>query len=306
MDCSPPGSSVHGLSQARILWWVASPFSRGSPWSRDRTWVYHIAGRCFAIWATREDQAGLSPSFLCFHSPLAMAGAMSPSVTQSEKKRLHCCFLHVLDLKSIWPLAVMWQVFIKRKLVGSRPFQLGSKPWTLQQVGFGELLQEPVPDTLEEANLHRLSSLGPQCRGHPDYAKNKRGEPNPWATRFSRHLTGSCLAHGPWGKEAWHGWEPWRDPWCGHAVRDPRGVTPGKSWVEGNPPRRTYCTRQASWGCGPRGAYAGSGPLGSENRHCVASSRDGPWPHHGCTHALLLPRPRILSFLFNFLFCIGL
>ena len=30
MDCSPPGSSVHGISQARILEWVAIPFSRGS------------------------------------------------------------------------------------------------------------------------------------------------------------------------------------------------------------------------------------------------------------------------------------
>ena len=31
MDCSPPGSSVHGILQARILEWVAMPFSRGSP-----------------------------------------------------------------------------------------------------------------------------------------------------------------------------------------------------------------------------------------------------------------------------------
>ena len=32
MDCSPPGSSVHGILQARILEWVAIPFSRGSSW----------------------------------------------------------------------------------------------------------------------------------------------------------------------------------------------------------------------------------------------------------------------------------
>ena len=35
MDCSPPGSSVHGISQARILKWVAIPFSRGSSQPRD-------------------------------------------------------------------------------------------------------------------------------------------------------------------------------------------------------------------------------------------------------------------------------
>ena len=35
MDCSPPGSSVHGISQARILEWVAMPSSRGSSQPRD-------------------------------------------------------------------------------------------------------------------------------------------------------------------------------------------------------------------------------------------------------------------------------
>ena len=39
MDCSPPGSSVHGIFQARILEWVAIPFSRGSSRCTDRTWV---------------------------------------------------------------------------------------------------------------------------------------------------------------------------------------------------------------------------------------------------------------------------
>ena len=53
-DCSPPGSSVHGILQTRILEWVAIPFSRGSSWPRGRTWVSHIGGRLFTVWATRE------------------------------------------------------------------------------------------------------------------------------------------------------------------------------------------------------------------------------------------------------------
>ena len=56
MDCSPPGSSVHGILQARILKWVAISFSRGSSRPRDRTWVSCIAGWYFTIWATREVQ----------------------------------------------------------------------------------------------------------------------------------------------------------------------------------------------------------------------------------------------------------
>ena len=39
IGCSLPGSSVHGILQARILEWVAIPLSRGSSQPRDRTWV---------------------------------------------------------------------------------------------------------------------------------------------------------------------------------------------------------------------------------------------------------------------------
>ena len=48
MDCSPPGSSVHGILQARILEWVAMPSSRGSSQPRDRTQVSFIAGSSLA------------------------------------------------------------------------------------------------------------------------------------------------------------------------------------------------------------------------------------------------------------------
>ena len=54
MDCSPPGSSVHGILQARILEWAAISFSRGSSRSRNWTWVSCIAGRLFTDWATRK------------------------------------------------------------------------------------------------------------------------------------------------------------------------------------------------------------------------------------------------------------
>ena len=52
MDCNLPGSSVHGMFQARILEWVS--FSRRSSRPRDWTHVSHIVGRRFTIWATRE------------------------------------------------------------------------------------------------------------------------------------------------------------------------------------------------------------------------------------------------------------
>jgi len=54
MDCSLPGSSLHGILQARVLEWGAISFSRGSSRPRDQTRVSHIPGRGFNLWATRE------------------------------------------------------------------------------------------------------------------------------------------------------------------------------------------------------------------------------------------------------------
>ena len=54
MDCSLPGSCDHGLLQARVVDWIAISFSRRSSQPRDQTQVFHIAGRCFIIWATRK------------------------------------------------------------------------------------------------------------------------------------------------------------------------------------------------------------------------------------------------------------
>ena len=60
MDCSLPGSSIHGILQARIVEWVAISFSRGSSQPRDQTRVSRIAGRCFTTCATRV---------VCNHEP---------------------------------------------------------------------------------------------------------------------------------------------------------------------------------------------------------------------------------------------
>ena len=65
MDCSPTGSSVHGIFQARIEQWVAISFSRGSSQPMDRTQVSHTAGRRFTLWASREAQASVGPGKLC-------------------------------------------------------------------------------------------------------------------------------------------------------------------------------------------------------------------------------------------------
>ena len=70
MDYSLPGSSVHGILQARILEWVAIPFSRGSSQPRDRTWFSCIAGGFFTVWATRAAQK--LPNYQVFETKWAL------------------------------------------------------------------------------------------------------------------------------------------------------------------------------------------------------------------------------------------
>ena len=54
MGCSLPGSSVHGIFQARVLEWVAISFSRGSSQPKGQTRVSRTTGRRLTVWASRE------------------------------------------------------------------------------------------------------------------------------------------------------------------------------------------------------------------------------------------------------------
>ena len=64
MDCSLPGFSVHGILQARILEWVAIPFSRRSSQRRDWTRIFCTAGRFFTVWDTKGRRNSPQPSVL--------------------------------------------------------------------------------------------------------------------------------------------------------------------------------------------------------------------------------------------------
>ena len=70
VDCSPPGSSVHGMLQARILEWVSMPSSRGSSPPSDRTqvsYVLHTGRRVLyhcATWETYKLDTVFGPKYL--------------------------------------------------------------------------------------------------------------------------------------------------------------------------------------------------------------------------------------------------
>ena len=74
--------TVHGILQARILGWVAFPFSRGPPQLRDQTQVSCIAGRFFTSWATSIATLVIGVSF-CFSAPITCRCSLLVVFTQN-------------------------------------------------------------------------------------------------------------------------------------------------------------------------------------------------------------------------------
>ena len=62
MDCRPPDSSANGILQARIMEWVAIPFSKGSSWPKDWTLDLCITGRLFTVVTPQETEPDLPAS----------------------------------------------------------------------------------------------------------------------------------------------------------------------------------------------------------------------------------------------------
>ena len=100
MDRGSPGSSVHGILQARILEQVAISFSRGSSWPRNLTQVSCITGRFFTDWATRETlgrpaKQGLPPCMwerLTAPGDSRWAGSQDSELVWEQERRLCSTF----------------------------------------------------------------------------------------------------------------------------------------------------------------------------------------------------------------------
>ena len=109
MDYGPPGSSVHGIFQAKILEWVAIPFSRGCSRLGDQTWVSCIAGRSFTTWLTWEAQI-YTNAMLCLSS-------VSLSLSSCP---FNLCGRNVFSIRVYYSDAETW-TFAHQGLVGLNP-----------------------------------------------------------------------------------------------------------------------------------------------------------------------------------------
>ena len=96
LDCSPPGFSIRGILQARVLKWVAIPFSRESSQPRDWIQVSCLAGRFFTIWATREAHVYTS----VYKKHALKTDKQKVTMVSKQQTRLEAsCFLYHLGQK---------------------------------------------------------------------------------------------------------------------------------------------------------------------------------------------------------------
>ena len=146
LDCSPPGSSVHGISQARILEWVAVS-SSGSFWPRDRTCiscVSCIAGRFFTCWAIGE-------------APRGDQGLLYNWIQFSiEPTLLHYCFFW-LFLQPEGTRLERFRIFIQVIDPGKKapPTEMGEKA----MAPHSSTLAWKIPWTEEPGRLQSMGSL---------------------------------------------------------------------------------------------------------------------------------------------------
>ena len=121
VDCSPPGLSVHGVPQARILQWVAVPFSRGPSRLRDWTWISWTAGRFFTISATSHTAAAAKSlqSCLTLCDPIEGSPPGSPVPGILQERTLEWV---AISFSNAWK----WEVKVK---LLSRVWLLVT-PWT--------------------------------------------------------------------------------------------------------------------------------------------------------------------------------
>ena len=188
MDCSLPGSSVHGIFEARVLEWGAISFSRGSSRTRDRTRVSRIVGRCFTIWAIRElwmwelnYKESWIPKNWCFET-VVLEKTFESALNCKEIKPVNPkgnqsrIFIGRTDAEAETP--ILWPPDVKNRLIGKDPD--AGKDGRQEEKGMTE--DEMV------GWHHQLD--GHEFEQAPGYG----------------HGQGSLACCSPWGRRARHDW----------------------------------------------------------------------------------------------------
>ena len=224
MDCNPPGSSVHGILQARILEWVATSFSRVSSQPRDWTWVSCIARRFFTEEGDHRGWDGWMASLTRWTwvwvksgswwwtgrpGVLWFMGSQSRTrlsdwtelshqgVVYCSRERHQINTLYTLNLHNI-----MWQLHIKRKRLRRQKLE----PYSHRRLGqVPELTPELTPELqasglLTDSSSAHLNKLDLQTP-HSGTERVISSLPDPsgriWADRTWQLQTKTCASVSP-------------------------------------------------------------------------------------------------------------
>ena len=131
IDCSPPGSSVHGILQTKILEGVAISCSRGSFQLRNQTWVSCISGRLFTDWAMMEtlnamDLFNLLFSVLSFQKEFSLYRFLKIYIIFVQKLAIEVGIREYLQTKVEKTFICIYIIFTRRKItyIISRNFKV--------------------------------------------------------------------------------------------------------------------------------------------------------------------------------------
>ena len=147
MNCTPPGSSLHGILQARVLERGAISFSKGSSRPRDQNRVSHIPGRRFNLWATREApgcenwtyEESWAPKNWCFWT-VVLEKTLESLLDYKEIQPVHpkgdqsWIFIGRTDAEAETP--ILWPPDAKNWLIGKDPE--AGKDWRWEEKGMTE------------------------------------------------------------------------------------------------------------------------------------------------------------------------
>ena len=206
MDCSLRGSSIHGISQARVLDWVAISFSRESSPPRNRTWVSLIVGRRFKVWATREALCKYDRKlFRKFRN-----SRPAKTLSADQKQRIK-------DLEQRFPWKQDGTILRNRKCEPHSCPRCWGDGWTKErEASFQEILetiQLPTPVRTGGAAMKAGTSgkdagksdeLGARRRGRWSSCKAERDWTRPWTwilgsrTQFQVRLWCCSRESSPW------------------------------------------------------------------------------------------------------------
>ena len=131
MDCSLPGSSVHGILRARILEWVAISFSRGASCPRDQTCISCINRWILYHWATRKAQIPLLRAIQFLRTYIALSDEKKKRTESNQVFSSYFKLVRLPAMRETWVQSLGWEAPLEKETATHSSTLAGRIPWTV-------------------------------------------------------------------------------------------------------------------------------------------------------------------------------